>query len=67
MDRNYIVYGVDANGNWHEMKKTPVAREARLSREAQIGRWESIAVVGADGALSEAELDYFSDIGHRYA
>lgn len=67
MNRNYIVYGVDADGKLHELARSPVAREARRARDAEMEKWPGIEVVNYDGPISDAELDYYSDVGHRYA
>lgn len=67
MDKNYIVYGIDVEGKSHELTRSPVARDARRTRDAEREKWPGIEVTNFDGPLSDDELNYYSDAGHRYA
>ena len=67
MVRNYIVYGVDAEGQKQEIIRTPRAREARIARQNHTGDWAEIKVFNSEGEISVAELNLLSDKGHRYA
>jgi hypothetical protein len=67
MEADYIVYGVDAEGKLHEVKRTPAARVARVARDTESGQWSGMEVHSPDAELSVDELNFLSDRGHRYA
>lgn len=64
---NYLVYGVDAKGDRHEVKRTKSAREARGVRDAGNSPWVRSTVFNSDGEVPPAELDRLAAIDHRYA
>lgn len=67
MVRNYIVYGVDAKGTLHEVRRTSSARDAKRVRDAENSPWVRTDVYGSDGPLSTASLDRLADADHHYA